>query len=254
MDAVPHRSVWRVAHQEETPGLPRTEGLLEPGVNALPVRIVVQQDDVVTGWDDGALGFEEDAVWFSGRVTSFRLAAPDVLPGAYLLSPRDAVTSGEALNQGLPLRHPTREVWVRIKVLTEGKDLREDDEARLILGIQRLRERTESEATGEYPPLVPRPGLIGPPQERSGRDRLRLAFGSIGAGALLTVNVWLALHGPGLVPAIVGTKTMVFLFSGLAALSEPTSPNRGFLTHLAEEEELGRGELTSSNPVKEIKS
>lgn len=160
---MPPQSQWRVQDRLANSPPVMTKGLLEPEVEAIPVRITIVQDDVETGWDDGALGFEETAVWFSGRACSFHISAPDILPGTYRLSRREAVTMGEALHQGLPLKYDSREVWVRIKILkVEDRNLWEDEET-LSRAIQRLRSGTEGDGRSEYPPLAPRPGLLANP-------------------------------------------------------------------------------------------
>lgn len=154
---------WRVAQPTPRPLPPVTDGLLEDGLNAIPVRIRIVQDGVQTGWDDGALGFDETSFWFSGLATSFRIRAPEIEPGTYYLSREEAVTEGEAKLQGFPLRHPLRQVAVRMEVLSiEGRD-RDADERRLVGEVCRLRSPhrsgDEEEGKSQYPPLTPRPGI-----------------------------------------------------------------------------------------------
>lgn len=193
----PPRAIWRVRKPLARPEEPNLEGLVEEGTDAIPVRITIVQDDVVTGWDDGALGFEEDAVWFSGRATSFHLAAPDIRPGAYLLSRRVAVTSGEALNQGFPLRHPSRDVWVRVQVLCGNEEEKKACETRLITCVQHLRALRTSGAQSEYPPLAPRPGLLRSLPKTMGLEKerkLRLACGTLGGLAIVTSGIASSAH------------------------------------------------------------
>ena len=295
---IPPRAAWRVKKPTIRPKPPILDGLLEEGTDAIPVRITIVQDDVTTGWDDGALGFEDDAVWFSGRAMGFHLAAPDILPGAYLLSRREAVTSGEALNQGFPLRHPTRGVWVRVQVLTKDKEEKAEHEARLIAGVKRLRASgegspwSEARAEGgtvggsaegrgakptapsagvvsqvegvlnlrqgaekldfsrnvvpqvegvqsEYPPLLPRPGLLGPlPKRRSPEEtrRFRHTFAA-GAIACVTVNFFLsATHLYPKLASLAGIMVFPCFLNSVAGPEDMTDEERRALRGIADEE------------------
>lgn len=158
MDLLPPRSAWRVTHPEAVPGPPRVEGLIEPDVDALPVRIVVQQDDFVTGWDDGAMGFEEDAVWFNGWASSFRLLAKDVRSANHDRIFASRASESWLLHYGFPLRYPTRQVRVRTVVLTSEVRHHREDERRLAEEIRRLWLLGTGRGESEYPPLSLRPG------------------------------------------------------------------------------------------------
>lgn len=189
---IPPQATWRVKEPTRTPLEPRLGGLLEEGSDAIPVRVTIVQDGLTTGWDDGALGFEDDSVWFSGRATSFYLGAPDLRPGTYRLSRHEAVTHSEAL-QGLPLRHPTRDVWVMVTILTSKPSAKVDDERRYIQGVKRLRGSTEGEGSREYPPLMPRPGLIQPPKKRR-RDRVLLMSTGVCCLVIVTYRIFFGPH------------------------------------------------------------
>lgn len=162
---------WRVARPTPWPEPWRAEEVLEPGVDALPVQILVLQDRYVTGWDEGALGFEADALWFSGRATSFHLGAGRLselrLPDAFNVVPHCRVA----------LPHPTREVGLEIAVLDfEGRQDWQDEE-RLIKELRRLSESRGGAEGDQYPPLSVRPGAT--PVQRVEWDlfRRRSTFG-----------------------------------------------------------------------------
>lgn len=151
MTPLPPRSPWRVREPRRSPEPGEGPFLVEDGTNALPVRIVIEQNGFVTGWDDGALGFDKDSVWFSGECCSFRIAARDLL----IWESSDAHHS-RTLAPGIPIRHPSRKVWIRLilRVHILGRSHAQD---RLMDEIMRLRNR-KGGGESEYPPLVPRPG------------------------------------------------------------------------------------------------
>ncbi len=158
MDALPPRTSWRVVKPTALPLRPDLDGLLEEGSDPLPVRITIVQDGITTGWDDGALGFEEEAVWFSGRACSFRVAAPDVLPCTYLPW-GDEMETGPAHPKEMRLRHPTRKVLVNVELIGIGGKARHDAAQSLNVRINQLRAH-KSGGMSQYPPLAPRDGLI----------------------------------------------------------------------------------------------
>lgn len=155
---IPPQAEWRVKRLSRLPDRPCAEGLLEAGVDALPVRVLVQQDGFVTGWDDGAMGFEDDAVWFSGEMTSFRVVVEDIVAANLDRREAESMTVTRLLHLGFPLRHPSRVVSVRVAVL-EAPGRREwQDEERLAMEISRLWRQDESMDESQYPPLRVRPG------------------------------------------------------------------------------------------------
>jgi len=178
------------------------------------------QEGVRTGWDDGALGFEEDAVWFSGRACSFRIAAADLLP-----------PSGLRANVGIPdgrtlaLRHPTRRIWIDVAPIAQG-GFRDWESSQAIADeIVRLRQRRESTTASQYPPLVPRPGLVRPLPSQ----RLRLVVWV----ALLVTTIVALFFQAFFVPAFLGMVYATGVF--------PSAWSGGFrreeLDRIAREEE-----------------
>lgn len=239
MDALPPRSPWRVARPTASPLPAKVDGLLEEGVDAIPVRVTIEQDGVTTGWDDGAMGFDEDAVWFSGRACSFRIVAPDILPGAHLLSRHQAVADGEALRQGLPLRHPMRKVWLRVKVLNDPERNEWDDEAELIREVKRLRAHSESREESAYPPLSPRPGLLKPsPKQMSleKKHRLRIVFGTGCVFALTSSHSLAAAHLLGKFPDYLSVLGTLLMLPAILGIGDPTTADQKALHRFADEE------------------
>lgn len=159
MTDLPARAKWRLREKLTAyPVPPKTEDLLEPGVEAIPVRIMIQQAGFVTGWDDGAIGFEESRFWFSGRATSFHVSATDISSDHHDRRDLDSLTTGKLIHLGFPLRHPHREVSVRVAVLTVEDRHDWQDEETVAMQIRRLWRSNESDEPSQYPPLVPRPG------------------------------------------------------------------------------------------------
>ncbi len=149
------QGAWRVPRPTFTAEAAQTGDLLETTGDAIPVRILIVQDGVMTGWDDGALGFDADAVWFSGRATSFRVFSKDLLPR---LS-----AEGRDLEDSFYLVHPSRRVVVRVFILGVAGRTMGRDEAVLDVELVRLRRNRLSGGESQYPPLGPRPGLIRRP-------------------------------------------------------------------------------------------
>lgn len=188
---------------------------------------MIEQDGVVTGWDDGGMGFDENAVWFSGRATSFRIGAPDILPGTYALSGVEAVTDGEAKLQGFPLRHSDREVWVRVEILELTARQQDDDEKRLIGAVKRLRAQTTGKTVSQYPPLIPRPRIIPKPTPMWWRV-------AAGLGALLVLRLSILFD-----PTVQGWLRSVFFLDLVSIGSfQPTASLRK-LRRIAELEGAG---------------
>lgn len=156
MDALPPRSSWRVPRPTAAPRPPEIEGLIEEGTDALPVRITIVQNGVRTGWDDGALGFEPDAVWFSGRACSFRIVAPDAISSAYGVSGHE-FSHGES---SIPLRHPTRRIVVEVAVIAREGHSEWRDSQTVVGSIRRFLRSSTAEGESQYPPLAPRPGIL----------------------------------------------------------------------------------------------
>jgi len=121
-------------------------GLLEPGVDAVPVRVRIQQDGVETGSDEGAAGVDEGALWFSGRTCSFRIAGGDIV--------------AQEKSRGIGLRHPGRKIYLFLEVLvTEGRKEWEDENS-LREEVERIRRNPAEGVRSQYPPLMPGPGRI----------------------------------------------------------------------------------------------
>ena len=164
MEAVPPQAEWRVAHPTVWPALPSLDGWIEPGADAFPVHVTIRQDGVVTGWDDGALGFDEEAVWFSGQATSFRIVAADIAEDDRRWSLSDAFSNYTEIE--ITLRYSPWRLSLTLRALAHDGRVAAAD----IQIVKRRLSRLSSGAmdTSQYPPLVPRPGLL-PSREASRR-------------------------------------------------------------------------------------
>lgn len=189
----------------------RAAGLLEPGVEAFPIRVRIVQNGVETGWDEGALGFEEDALWFSGTASSFRIAA------------RDLVKTHRG--KGIGLHHPTRKLFLTIEVLAAEGRKEWVDEVDLAREIERLRSRESEDGDSQYPPLKPRPGLVVP---RHRWARYRPLLFVVGAICFLLP---LATHSAADNLVRIGTIASLILF-----FLTGENPNQATLRKIAREE------------------
>lgn len=152
MDALPPRSAWRVPQTTAKPAPASVRLLTDEGAGALPVRVVIEQNGFVTGWDEGALGFDEEAMWFSGDCSSFCVLGTDLASRWTSLE--------DVVRRGLVIRHPNRLVRLRFIFLAPMAE-RWTLQSRLAEGVYRLQSaprRTTRGSQSEYPPLVPRPG------------------------------------------------------------------------------------------------
>lgn len=179
MVELPPRSPWRVASPSPWPERMPVDGLVEPNAEAVPVRVSIVQDGYVTGWDEGALGFEENAVWFSGRASSFYVVASDVERwhgdgGLFALTDR----------LSFKLRHPNRNVVLALTILALEDRKEWEDEELVVREIQRLVERNGAQGQSQYPPLALRPGSSPIYRNDWGSMLVKSTF----------VRWWLSLH------------------------------------------------------------
>lgn len=230
---LPPQCEWRVKKKEPHPEPPETGDLLEEGVDAVPVRIEIWQNEVLTGWDDGAFGFEESAIWFSGRASSFRLTRND-FESTTLHNPWDATHLGREIPElVLWLRHPKRRVCLRLNVhRLEGRHS-PYDESRILNEISRICEGEDPPPASQYPPLGPRPGVI----DAAPIWLPRIAWLSV--GMILAIRLGLAWDDePAVVALIVMVLVIGMLIVGVAliSLSSQRRADQTFLRRLAEEE------------------
>jgi hypothetical protein len=209
MVGLPSQSEWRVKKREPRPGPPVTADLLEVGVDAVPVRIEIWQNEVLTGWDDGAFGFEPNAIWFSGRASSFHLTRND-FDAPTLHNPWDATHLGREVPEVvLWLRHPSRRICIRLTVhFVEGRHTL-FDESRILNEISRICEEEDSPPESQYPPLDPRPGVI------DGTATWIRPIAWSAAGLFLTVRMVLAWNDE---PEVVAS-VLIFLLIGLLVVA-----------------------------------
>ncbi len=148
------------------------------------VEMAVIQDGVVTGIDRGAAWFERGCLLFSGRRTSFVVGTEDLLPKGKREPPPESAWIANVSH--LPLRHPKRDVRIRLTPLAHAADPNGKSALKFERTLRHFKERSgKTGLNRQYPPLAPDPQREAPQDLSLG---LRLALSSLLLGVLILVE------------------------------------------------------------------
>lgn len=119
------------------------------------VELEIVYDDAPVGTDRGVAWFEDGAMFFHGRRTSFAIGGQDVLPRSYY-SEYGRERASALPDDAVPLRALRPRTYVRLTPLLQRGELAKAQTQRLLAGRVEFRERPRlADVPRQWPPFGP---------------------------------------------------------------------------------------------------
>lgn len=190
-----------------------------PDEDAVPIKLEIRQNKVLTGIDEGYLWLEDGTLYYKGLQTNFRLNHGDVPPLSHWRY-RDRPNPGQGkLPDRLPLRLMDRDMEVRFAILDAYEDFASRRKAHTFR--QTVYDWLTDDSQGNLESLLP-PTSVHPGLQRSkifGMEPVVASWTLVSIDLLLVISMNYGVNYHGAAAFFAATATAMHIIFGLVATS-----------------------------------